>query len=67
MKRYLISRRSLNAALILAVSAAAPVGCYGQTADPLDAGGKFRYHAEGAYGPLAIAGTAAYAAILAAS
>jgi hypothetical protein len=64
VKRYLNSWRNLIVTLVLALSAAAPVGAYAQTADPLDVSGKFRYHAEAAYGPLAIAGTAAYAGAL---
>jgi hypothetical protein len=53
---------------ILALLAAIPVTGIGQTAlttpDPLDVMGKLQYHFKGAFGPMAIAGDAAYAGIL---
>jgi len=55
--------------LILALSLAMPVAGVAQTAvvteaDPLDWQAKLQYHALNAYGPLAIAGIAAYAGFL---
>jgi hypothetical protein len=50
--------------VVLAVSAAFPVVGFGQTTEPLDVTGKLEYHAKCAFGPAAILGDAAYAAIL---
>ena len=50
--------------LLLIVSVAVPVSLFGQTPERLDVTGKLRYHLSSAYGPLAIVGTAAYAAVL---
>ena len=64
MKIYLTTWRTLRAILILALSAGIPVAGMAQMTDGLDVGGKLRFHATAAYGPLAIAGTAAYAGAL---
>jgi len=50
--------------LLLIVSATVPVSLFGQTPERLDVTGKLHYHLASAYGPLAIVGTAAYAAVL---
>ena len=50
--------------LLLIVSAMVPVSLFGQTPELLGVTGKLHYHAKSAYGPLAIVGTAAYAAVL---
>lgn len=54
----------MNKLLILALAVAAPIACIAQTLDPLDWQGKLHYHAEKTYGPTAILGFAAYAAVL---
>ena len=59
-----IARRRREAVLLLTVLATIPVSLFGQTTDPLDVMGKLQYHVKNAYGPLAIVGTAAYAAVL---
>jgi hypothetical protein len=56
--------REVRAVLILAVSAAIPMAGFGQTTEPLNVTGKLEYHAKCAFGPAAILGDAAYAAIL---
>ena len=56
--------REVRAVVILAVSAAIPMAGFGQTAEPLDVTSKLEYHAKCAFGPAAILGDAAYAAIL---
>jgi len=56
--------REARAVLILAVSAALPMAGFGQTPEPLGVTGKLEYHAKCAFGPAAILGDAAYAAIL---
>jgi hypothetical protein len=56
--------REVRAVVILAVSAAIPMAGFGQTAEPLDVTGKLEYHAKCAFGPGAILGDAAYAAVL---
>src|SRR6266576_1029294 len=48
----------------LAVLVAIPIIAFGQTPDSLDVIGKLHYHAESTYSPLALAGAAAYAAVL---
>jgi hypothetical protein len=50
--------------LLLTVLATVPVSLVGQTPERLDLTGKLQYHLTSAYGPLAIVGTAAYAAVL---
>jgi hypothetical protein len=47
-----------------AVLAALPVTGLSQAREPLDVGGKFRFHAEATYEPLSIVGIAAYAGVL---
>jgi hypothetical protein len=49
---------------LLALSSAIPVAGMAQPPDPLDWQGKLQFHAESTYGPTAIAGFAAYAAVL---
>src|ERR1035438_353404 len=56
--------REVRAAVILAVSAAIPMAGFGQTAESLDVTSKAEYHAKCAFGPVAVLGDAAYAAIL---
>jgi hypothetical protein len=58
------SRCAIRAVLIAGLSAAIPAASIAQSADTLDWNGKLRFHAETAYGPLGIAGSAAYAGIL---
>ncbi|MGC9950273.1 MAG: hypothetical protein ABSF64_28235 [Bryobacteraceae bacterium] len=60
--------RVAGPALIVALCLAIPVAGIAQTAvtetDPLDWQGKLAFHAQNAYGPLAMAGIAAYAGFL---
>jgi hypothetical protein len=63
-KQNNIARTRREAVLLLTVLATIPISLFGQTTDPLDVMGKLQYHAKNAYGPLAIVGTAAYAAVL---
>jgi hypothetical protein len=49
---------------LLALSMAIPVAGIAQISDPLDVTGKLRLHARSTYAPTAIAGIAAYAAVL---
>ncbi|SPF35866.1 conserved exported hypothetical protein [Candidatus Sulfopaludibacter sp. SbA4] len=56
--------KQLTAALTIALSLAIPVAGVAQTTDALDWQGKLQFHAEKAYGPSAILGLAAYAAVL---
>jgi hypothetical protein len=56
--------REVRAVVILAVSAAIPMAGFGQTTERLDVTDKLEYHAKCAFGPGAILGDAAYAAIL---
>lgn len=49
---------------LLALSVAIPLAAIAQTSDALDLKAKLRFHAESTYAPLAIAGIAAYAAVL---
>lgn len=58
------TRRSVNFALQLAIWAAISPAVLGQTQDSLDVGGKFHFHSERTYGPLAVLGVAAYAGVL---
>jgi hypothetical protein len=58
------SRREAGAVLILALFAAIPVAGVAQTPETLDWQGKLEFHANGAYGPWADLGTAAYAGFL---
>jgi hypothetical protein len=48
----------------LALAAALPFAALSQSTEPLDWQGKLKYHAEGTYSPMAIAGFAAYAGVL---
>ena len=50
--------------LALALAATLPFAALSQTTEPLNWQGKLKYHAEGAYSPMAIAGFAAYAGVL---
>ena len=50
--------------VLLLMSATVPVSLFGQTPEPLGVRGKLHYHLTRAYDPLAIVGTAAYAAVL---
>jgi hypothetical protein len=50
--------------VLLALSAAIPSAAVAQPPEPLDWQGKLRFHAESTYNPSAIAGLAAYAAVL---
>jgi hypothetical protein len=54
----------LRAVLILALSAAIPGACFGQTQEPLDVTGKLAFHATSTYSPQSMVGFAAYAGIL---
>src|ERR1043166_5650097 len=49
---------------ILAVAAAMPLAGFAQSEEPLTVTGKLKFHAESSISPLAIAGVAAYAAVL---
>jgi hypothetical protein len=50
--------------LLLTLLVAIPARGIAQTSDALDFNGKLRFHAENSYGPLALAGFAAYGGIL---
>jgi hypothetical protein len=65
-KLFMLARstREVRALLILMLSVAIPGAGIAQTSDPLDWKGKFRFHGESTYGPTAILGFAAYAAVL---
>src|SRR5450755_3578914 len=56
--------REVRAVVLIAVSAAIPMAGFGQTTERLDVTDKLEYHAKCAFGPGAILGDAAYAAIL---
>ena len=56
--------REVRAVVLIAVSAAIPMAGFGQTAESLDVTSKLEYHAKCAFGPAAVLGDAAYAAIL---
>ena len=58
------SSRQAGAGWIFALSMAIPVAGIAQTPDTLDWKGKLEFHAEKTYGPSAIVGLAAYAAVL---
>jgi hypothetical protein len=55
---------STGAVLIVVLLCAFPAAGIAQSLAPLDWNGKLRFHAERAYGPWAIAGSAAYAGLL---
>ena len=52
------------AALVTALALAIPLAGVAQTSDTLDVAGKLKYHVAAAYGPEALVGIAAYAAVL---
>ena len=54
----------MSTRLALALAAAPPFAVLSQPTEPLNWQGKLKYHAEGAYSPMAIAGFAAYAGVL---
>ena len=56
--------REVRAVVLIAVSAAIPMVGFGQTTESLDVTSKLEYHAKCAFGPAAVLGDAAYAAIL---
>ena len=56
--------REVRAVVLIAVSAAIPMAGFGQTAESLGVTSKLEYHAKCAFGPGAVLGDAAYAAIL---
>jgi hypothetical protein len=56
--------RVVRAVLTLAIAVAIPVPGSGQELEPLGVTGKLQYHAKAAFGPLALVGDAAYAAVL---
>jgi hypothetical protein len=56
--------REIGALPMLALLVAIPVAGIAQTPDALDWQAKLQFHAESAYSPLALVGTAAYAGIL---
>jgi len=56
--------RAAMALAILALFVAIPVTGIAQSAEPLDVMGKLDFHTKAAFGPLALAGDAAYAGIL---
>jgi hypothetical protein len=66
LKRQLTEARwsCSEPALFLALAVLMVGGCAAQTAEPLDWQGKLHFHAESAYGPMAIVGLAAYAGVL---
>jgi hypothetical protein len=56
--------REVRVVVVLAVTAAIPATGFGQTPEPLDVTGKLYLHANRTVGPMALAGDAAYAAVL---
>jgi hypothetical protein len=56
--------KQVTSALIVILSLVIPATGIAQTSDALDWQGKLKYHAERSYGPSAILGLAAYAAVL---
>jgi hypothetical protein len=67
MKHLLTSvraRRQFSVGLIFAAAVGIPAAGFGQTVEPLDVTAKFEYHAKCAFGPGALLGDAAYAAVL---
>jgi hypothetical protein len=56
--------REVRAVVLIAVSAAIPMAGFGQATESLDVTSKLEYHAKCAFGPAAVLGDAAYAAVL---
>jgi len=62
--QWLVRSCCAPAVMAIVIGATLSTPGFSQTPDPLSVSGKLYYHAENAYGPLELLGTAAYAGIL---